>query len=81
MLFWNKWRYDSSGSCCFDIVTDYNLFIGITDKEWEMITPTGVAIVATLKNQEKLPEKYTIKMIRLGTGKRYPEFPSVLRQC
>lgn len=46
-----------------------------------MITPTGVAIVATLKNQEKLPEKYTIKMIRLGTGKRYPEFPSVLRQC
>lgn len=62
-----------------NIVTDYDLPIKITDKEGEMITSTGAAIVAALKNKEKLPKKYIIKKIGLGAGKKYPERPSMVR--
>ena len=62
-----------------NIVTDYDLDIKITDREGELITPTGAAIVATLKNKEELPEKYKIKKVGLGAGKRYPDRPSMVR--
>lgn len=62
-----------------NIVSDYNLDIKITDRDGELITPTGAAIVATLKNKEELPEKYKIKKIGLGAGKRYPDRPSMVR--
>ena len=44
-----------------------------------MITPTGAAIVATLKSEENLPQRFTIKKIGLGAGKKYPDRPSILR--
>lgn len=62
-----------------NIVSDYNLDIKITDRDGELITPTGAAIDATLKNKEELPEKYKIKKIGLGAGKRYPDRPSMVR--
>ncbi len=62
-----------------NIVSDYGLDIKITDREGELITPTGAAIVATLKNKEELPEKYKIKKVGLGAGKRYPDRPSMVR--
>ena len=62
-----------------NIVSDYDLDIKITDREGEIITPTGAAIVATLKNKEELPEKYKIKKVGLGAGKRYPDRPSMVR--
>lgn len=62
-----------------NIVSDYNLDIKTTVRDGELITPTGAAIVATLKNKEELPEKYKIKKIGLGAGKRYPDRPSMVR--
>lgn len=62
-----------------NIISEHNLEIKITDIEGELITPTGAAIVATLKNKECLPEKYSIKKIGLGAGKRYPDRPSMVR--
>ncbi len=62
-----------------NIINEYKLPLEITNKEGEMITPTGAAIVATLKNTEKLPEKYIIKKVGIGAGKKYPDRPSVLK--
>ena len=62
-----------------NIVSDYNLDIKITDRDGELITPTGAVIVATLKNKDSLPEKYKIKKIGLDAGKRYPDRPSMVR--
>lgn len=62
-----------------NIVSDYDLEIKITDREGELITPTGAAIVAALKNKDTLPKKYTIAKVGLGAGKRYPDRPSMVR--
>lgn len=36
-------------------------------------------IVAVLKNKESLPEKYKIKKVGLGDGKRYANRPNMVR--
>lgn len=66
-------------SAAFNIVNDYNLDIKITDREGELITPTGAVIVAVLKNKESLLEKYKIKKVGLGDGKRYANRPNMVR--
>ena len=61
------------------IVADNNLNLHITNTEGEMVTPTGAAIVAAIKTSDKLPEKFTIKKIGIGCGKRSYDRPSFLR--
>lgn len=61
------------------IVADNNLKLHITNTEGEMVTPTGAAIVAAIKTSDKLPEKFTIKKIGIGCGKRSYDRPSLLR--
>lgn len=61
------------------IVADNNLNLHITNTEGEMGTPTGAAIVAAIKTSDKLPEKFTIKKIGIGCGKRSYDRPSFLR--
>ena len=39
----------------------------------EMVTPTGIAIAAALRTEDKLPPEYLIEKIGIGTGKK--EFP------
>lgn len=51
----------------------------ITETKGEMVTPTGIAIVATLKTENHLPENYTIKNIGIGTGKKDFEKANILR--
>ena len=62
-----------------NILSSNSLPIKITDTVGEMITPTGAAIAAALRTKEGLPDKYTIKGIGLGAGKK--DFPkaNVLR--
>jgi hypothetical protein len=62
-----------------NIIKEYNLLVKITNHDGELITPTGAAIVATLKNKEKLPDEYKILQVGLGAGKKYPDKPSILR--
>ncbi|MGB4587821.1 MAG: nickel pincer cofactor biosynthesis protein LarC [Clostridiaceae bacterium] len=62
-----------------NILSANSLPIKVTDTVGEMITPTGAAIAAALRTRDSLPDKYTIKGIGLGAGKK--DFPkaNVLR--
>ncbi|WP_419726473.1 nickel pincer cofactor biosynthesis protein LarC [Terrisporobacter petrolearius] len=61
------------------IVANNNLKLRLTDIEAELVTPTGAAIVAAIKTEDKLPKEFSIKKIGLGAGKRTYERPSILR--
>lgn len=62
-----------------NILSANSLPIKITDTVGEMITPTGAAIAAALRTRVSLPDKYLIRGIGLGAGKK--DFPkaNVLR--
>lgn len=45
----------------------------------EMVTPTGIAIVAALRTKTSLPEQFTIEKCGIGLGKRDFGFPNLLR--
>ncbi len=51
----------------------------ITENRGEMITPTGMAIAASLKNVEKLPDSYIIQKIGIGAGKKDFKNANILR--
>lgn len=55
-----------------NIANQANIPIHITNTQGELITPTGMAIVATLRNIS-LPSEYLIKKIGMGAGKK--DFP------
>lgn len=62
-----------------NIVEDSGLHLHLTEEEGEFVTPTGAAVVAALKIEERLPEKFTIERIGLGAGKRNYSRPGILR--
>ena len=61
------------------IVANNNLKLHLTNTKGELVTPTGAAIVAAIKTNDKLPQEFSIKKIGLGAGKRTYENPSTLR--
>ena len=61
------------------IAANHNLKLHLTNTQGELVTPTGAAIVAAIKTEDKLPQEYSIKKIGLGAGKRTYERPSMLR--
>lgn len=62
-----------------NIISDNGLTMHITNTEGELVTPTGAAIVAALKTQDQLPEKFSVSKIGIGAGKRNYDRPSILR--
>ena len=62
-----------------NIINKYNIDIKITNNIGEQITPTGAAIVAALKNKDKLPDEYMIEKTGIGAGKKYPDRASVVK--
>lgn len=62
-----------------NIVSNNKLKLHITNIQAELVTPTGAAIVAAIKTEDKLPHEFSIKKIGLGAGKRNYERPSILR--
>lgn len=62
-----------------NIVANNKLKLHITNTQAELVTPTGAAIVAAIKTEDKLPQEFSIKKIGLGAGKRTYERPSILR--
>jgi uncharacterized protein (TIGR00299 family) protein len=62
-----------------NIVQMNDLQLKMTDTIGELVTPTGAAIVAAIKTGDKLPQKFKIKEIGMGAGKRNYEHPSILR--
>lgn len=61
------------------IAQEYGLVLHINDLEGEFVTPTGAAIVASIKTGDKLPDLFTIQKTGIGAGKREYERPSLLR--
>lgn len=62
-----------------NIVNAENLTLRITETEGEFVTPTGAAIAAAIRTEEKLPEYFRILKTGIGAGKRNYERPSILR--
>ena len=57
--------------------------VGLTlspvDVEGELVTPTGAAAAAALRTEAALPERFSIKAIGMGAGKRAYDTPGILR--
>lgn len=62
-----------------NICIAHGLSLSSSSVEGELVTPTGAALVAALEPEFSLPERYTIRAVGLGAGKRSYERPSILR--
>lgn len=62
-----------------NIAAAEGLILQIGSEEGEFVTPTGAAIAAAVKTEDRLPETFTIKKIGLGAGKRVYKRPGILR--
>ncbi|MEY8459912.1 LarC family nickel insertion protein [Eggerthellaceae bacterium 24-137] len=49
------------------------------DVEGELVTPTGAAVAAALRTHDALPERFAIRAIGAGAGKRAYDTPGILR--
>lgn len=49
------------------------------DVEGELVTPTGAAVAAALRTHDVLPERFAIRAVGMGAGKRAYDTPGVLR--
>ena len=61
------------------IAAAQGLPLRITDVMGELVTPTGAAIAAASRTRERLPEKFVIRRIGVGAGKRNYDAPNILR--
>ncbi|MCR5785784.1 MAG: LarC family nickel insertion protein [Eubacterium sp.] len=62
-----------------NIAADAGLKLHITDREGELVTPTGAAIVAATITKDVLPESFRILKVGVGAGKRDYKIPPLLR--
>ncbi len=62
-----------------NIAEAYQISLHRTEREAELVTPTGAAIVAAVRTNDRLPDSYQIVKTGLGAGKRAYETPSILR--
>lgn len=62
-----------------NICIAHSLPLAPSSVEGELVTPTGAALVAALEPEFSLPERYAIRAVGLGAGKRSYERPSILR--
>lgn len=62
-----------------NIVANEGLPISISSVRGELVTPTGAAIAAAVRTKSALPERFVIKKVGIGAGKRSYERPSLVR--
>ncbi len=62
-----------------NIASVSGLSLRITNTQGEMVTPTGIAIAAALKNIDELPENMKIVKIGIGCGKKDFKHANILR--
>ena len=61
------------------IASAHGLALSIANVQGELVTPTGAAIAAAMRTKSELPERFAIRKIGVGAGKRSYEIPSMLR--
>ncbi len=62
-----------------NIVSEYHLTLHRMETEGEFVTPTGAAIAAASRTEDRLPEYFRVERVGLGAGKRDYKRPSILR--
>ncbi|MBO4365959.1 MAG: nickel pincer cofactor biosynthesis protein LarC [Eggerthellaceae bacterium] len=63
-----------------NIIEQHGLSMSImSGVKGEFVTPTGAAIAAALRTEDRLPAVFKVKRTGLGAGKRTYECPSILR--
>ena len=62
-----------------NIASMYGIPMEITKAAGEYVTPTGAAIAAALRSDAELPQRFTVKKIGLGAGKRKQAGTGLLR--
>lgn len=63
-----------------NIVGEAGITLRMTGVEGELVTPTGAAIAAAVRTSDRLPERFVVKAVGLGAGKRsYRGCTGVLR--
>ena len=61
------------------ITSRYGIPLRLLNVEGELVTPTGAAIVAALRTETQLPDRFVIRSVGLGAGKRAYETPGIVR--
>lgn len=61
------------------IAEAHELKLKITDIQGELVTPTGAAVVAAFRTEDRLPEDFTVIKTGMGAGKRQYRCPGILR--
>ncbi|WP_165055319.1 MULTISPECIES: nickel insertion protein [unclassified Adlercreutzia] len=62
-----------------NIAAAHGLVLRVLDVRGELVTPTGAAVAAAVRTIDKLPERFTVKRVGMGAGKRAYETPGILR--
>lgn len=62
-----------------NIVVEASLSLQQSSVEGEMVTPTGAAIAAAIRNRDSLPKTYRVCKVGLGAGKRDYPHANILR--
>lgn len=62
-----------------NIVSAHGIALHMLGIQGELVTPTGAAIVAAVRTSDRLPERFVIKAVGLGAGKRVYDTPGVVR--
>uniref|UniRef100_UPI003A969D8A nickel pincer cofactor biosynthesis protein LarC n=1 Tax=Slackia sp. TaxID=2049041 RepID=UPI003A969D8A len=62
-----------------NIAANEGLPMSVSSVRGELVTPTGAAIAAAVRTKSALPERFVIKKVGMGAGKRSYERPSLVR--
>lgn len=61
------------------VAAAHGLPLRVLDVAGELVTPTGAAIAAAVRTRSVLPERFTVKAVGYGAGKRVYDTPGVVR--
>ncbi len=62
-----------------EIACEYGLKLHMTNRQGELVTPTGAAIAAAVKTSDRLPDNFQIIKTGMGAGKRDYEGANMVR--
>lgn len=61
------------------IAEAHGIPLAAVEVEGELVTPTGAAVAAAVRTQDRLPERFVIKRVGMGAGKRDYATTGILR--
>lgn len=62
-----------------NIARAHAIALRVLDVCGELVTPTGAAVVAAVRTRSSLPERFVVKRVGMGAGKRAYETSGILR--